>query len=185
MLEWNIEVVANIGLTAPSLIVLSDEKKTNITLSAGTSIIEFTTPDSGQLILDFYSKKEADTIVDSDGKIIKDTQWRITKIWCDQILLESWFMHSCLYEPRYFTGFLKMFPEAPLQIHSPYQFNFPGNLSWYWSPEIFWEWYRIERTNHVHLENMDIDLHRWEKFVGSPELYPELVAEIKELIHAS
>ncbi len=178
MLKWNFEVIAEIGVTAPSFAVSS----ANITLSAGKSIIEFVTADSGELIIDYFSKKESDTVVDQTGTIVADTQWRITKIWCDDILLESWFLHNCCYEPRYFSGFLEIQPDAPTQVLSPYQFNFPGTLTWKWQSENFWEWYRLERTRHVHLDNMDIDLHRWEKFVGSPELYPELVAEIKELI---
>jgi hypothetical protein len=101
MLKWNFEVIAEIGLTAPSFAALT----ANITLSAGKSIIEFVTPDSGELIIDYYSKKESDTIVNQTGTIVADTQWRITKIWCDDILLESWFLHDCLYEPRYFSGF--------------------------------------------------------------------------------
>ena len=185
MLKWNFEVTADIGRTAPEFHVPTSCDNANIVLSTGKSIVEFSTPDCGQLIIDYHSKKESDTILDQSGKIVGDTQWRILKIWCDDILLESWFLHDCVYEPRYFAGFLEIQPDAPSKITSPYQFNFPGTLHWHWDSGNFWEWYRLERTRRVNLDNMDIDLHRWEKFVGSPELYPELVAEIKELIHGT
>jgi hypothetical protein len=97
--------------------------------------------------------------------------------------MESWFIDDGYYYPRYFAGYRRQNPDLPERIASLRRWHFPGQFYFAEFPQHLWEWYRFERQNRMHLDNMDIDLHRWEKFVGSPELYPELVAEIKGLIN--
>jgi len=178
MLKWNFEVIAEIGVTAPSFAVSS----ANITLSAGKSIIEFVTADSGELIIDYFSKKESDTVVDQTGTIVADTQWRITKIWCDGIKLESWFLHDCVYTPEYFDGFLEIQPDAPKQISAPYQFNFPGSITWSWNTNDFWLWYFHEKNKREVINFLDKDPDRVWKFRGSTEDCNDLVSEIKKIL---
>jgi hypothetical protein len=51
-------------------------------------------------------------------------------------------------------------------------------------PNDLWAWYHYQRNSRIKLDNMDKDLHRWEKFVGSTEKYSDIVTQIKELINA-
>jgi hypothetical protein len=141
--------------------------------------------DANRLSLDFYNKRDYHTKTDSQGKIVADMWIEIHDVRFDDILLESWFVDDGYYVPRYFASYKRQHIELPERIYSLRRWHFPGEFIFAEFPKDLWDWYRIERTSRMHLENMDIDLHRWEKFVGSPELYPELVAEIKELINGT
>lgn len=154
---------------------------TDIIIPEGINDISFEHPDSGELLVDFYNKTENDTIVSDDGTIIKDTEFRITDIWCDDILLERWVLNDAIYYPRYFNGFLKNFPDAPLGISSPYQFNFPGLIKWTWDP-LFWDWYFYEKTNREVIHHLDKDPDRVWKFRGSLDKCDDLVDKIKNLL---
>jgi hypothetical protein len=135
------------------------------------------------LTIDFYNKKPHHTIV-KDGKIVEDLWIELHKIRVDDIQLQTWFLDDGWYRPRYFDEFLKDFPDSPERLASQRIWHFPGAYHLCAFPVDFWSWYHFERNNHITLANMDKDLHRWEKFVGSIERYQEIVDEIKELCRA-
>jgi hypothetical protein len=180
-LTWTLMIEASIGASAPEFQILGDSSPDQITLDAGDQLVEFTTPDNGTLDINYYSKKETDTVV-LDGEIVRDTVWRIKKIWCDGILLESWFQNDCCYRPRYFQGYLAGNPNAPLHIHAPYQFNFPGTMSWQWQGPDFWQWYFHEKNRREVINFMDKDPDRVWKFRGSVEECTDLVRSIRALL---
>lgn len=134
-----------------------------------------------QVSIDFYNKRPKHTQTDAQGNIISDMNCVLHQIRVDDILLENWFIDNGAYRPRYFQPS----SDDPEQVASQRIWHYPGLYQLSAFPQNFWEWYHHQRQLHIHLENMDVDLHRWEKFVGSPELYPELVKEIKELIHGT
>lgn len=181
MLNWKFEVITSVGKTPPTFAVLSNNNNSLITLAPGTSVINFESSDYGQLVLDFFSKNQNDTIVEN-GQIVKDTYWRITKIWCDDILLELWFLHDCVYYPKYFPGFLESNPTSPKIIQSPYQFNFPGTIEWKWNKEDFWLWYFHEKNNREVINFLDKDPDRVWKFRGSTDDCNDLVSGIKRIL---
>ena len=181
MLEWNFLLEASVGETPPAFSVPGPDSPEVFILTEGEQLIEFSSPDSGRLELDYYSKKETDTVV-QDGKIIRDTMWRIKKIWCDGILLESWFLNDCCYRPCYFKGYMESYPDAPSKIFAPYQFNFPGTLSWNWQEGDFWQWYFHEKNRREVIHFVDKDPDRVWKFRGSTEECHDLVRSIRELL---
>ena len=93
-------------------------------------------------------------------------------------------LFSVYYVPRYFDDFIKNFPDSPLRLDSQRIWHFPGIYHTCAFPQNIWDWYHYQRTVRTKLDNMDKDLHRWEKFVGSAEKYSEIVDEIKALINA-
>ena len=136
---------------------------------------------TNHITLDFYNKRPKHTVTDQQGRIVADMICCLHQVRVDNILLESWFIDDGEYLPRYFT------PNTDDDAVKPSQriWHYPGQYQLRSFPSEFWEWYHQQRQQHTHLENMDVDLHRWEKFAGSPELYPELVAEIKDLIRGT
>jgi hypothetical protein len=139
--------------------------------------------EENQLTVDFYNKLPEHTICENN-EIVSDMWLELHNIRVDDILLQSWFLNDGYYVPRYFEDFLKSFPDSPARLNSQRIWHFPGTYHACVFPEDIWAWYHFERTARTKLDNMDKDLHRWEKFVGSAERYPEIVAEIKELIRA-
>lgn len=135
------------------------------------------------LALDFYNKEPHHTVI-KDGVIAQDMSLELHKIRVDDVLLQTWFLNSGWYRPRYFDSFLQDFPDSPEKLESQMIWHFPGTFNIMPFPIDFWSWYHFERTNRITLENMDKDLHRWEKFVGSIERYQDIVDEIKELCRA-
>lgn len=145
----------------------------------------FITPESkNKLSIDFYNKTPENTIVEQ-GNIVSDMSLELHKIRIDDILLQTWFLNDGHYNPRYFTDFLTDFPDSPTTIKSQQIWHFPGSYHLLEFPEDIWTWYHRERTSRITLDNMDKDLHRWEKFVGSAEKYTDIVDKIKELINAT
>lgn len=152
-----------------------------VTVPEGKNEISITVPDTGMLTLDFFSKTEQDTVVDQQGNIVADTEFRIETIWCDGIRLESWFNNSAEYCPRYFDGFLQQFPDAPASILAPYQFNFPGTIAWTWTGD-FWDWYFVEKNKREIINFLDKDPDRVWKFRGSLDPCDDIVAKLKEIL---
>jgi hypothetical protein len=99
-------------------------------------------------------------------------------------MLQSWFLNDGWYEPRYFKDFLENFPNQPEKLPSQRIWHFPGIYRLSEFPDSIWSWYHYQRNSRIKLDNMDKDLHRWEKFVGSTEKYSDIVDQIKELINA-
>lgn len=120
-------------------------------------------------------------MVDESGTIIGDTEWRISSIWCDDILLEPWFRNDAVYKPKYFEGYLEHNPDAPKEVLAPFQFNFPGTISWNWQG-YFWDWYFHEKNNREIINFLDKDPDRVWKFRGNTESCEDLVAKIKDII---
>lgn len=181
VLKFTIKVLTSVGESEPKIDVISSPVKNILTIPEGTSYNSFLIRDSGSLVLDFFNKKESDTITDSNGNIIKDTEFRITNIWVNNIKLESWFLTNAVYKPRYFSGFLKNNPNSEKEIQSPYQFNFPGIIEWSWKTP-FWDWYFLEKNNNEIIKFLDKDQDRVWKFRGSLDPCDDLIGNIKKLL---
>lgn len=176
MLTFTFLIEANHGRSAPK--ICAGNK--NFILSLGHSTIDVVVEDTGTLILDFYNKVESDTIIENDC-ITADTEFKILQIWCDGIKLEPWFKNISVYRPRYFSGFLKQFPESVTEITAAYQYNFPGDISWAWQNN-FWDWY-FEQKNQLEVINfLDQDPDRVWKFRGSLDPCSDLVEKIKQVL---
>lgn len=178
MIKFTFETDATIGATPPCIKILNEV----IELKEGISQWSVDIPDSGHLSIDFFSKVESDTVVDHTGKIVKDTQFKINKLWVDGILVEIWFKNLSVYRPRYFEGFLNLVPDAPSEIIAPYQFNFPGIIEWNWKPE-FWDWYFEEKNNREVINFVSLDPDRVWKFRGDVDPCTDLVEKIKKIIN--
>jgi hypothetical protein len=176
MLTFTIEFDTNIGRTAPRL----RRGDQDVELLKGIGCVDFTVEDQGSFVLDFYNKTPSDSIVEN-GKIIADTEFKINKIWVDGILLELWFKNSAVYTPRYFNGYLKMVPDALREIVAPYQFNFPGIISWTWQ-ENFYDWYFVQKNKNEVINFLDKDPDRVWKFRGSLDPCEELVKGIRDIL---
>lgn len=176
MLTFTFLVEAKHGRTAPQLRVGQE----NFLLPSEQSTFEVSIEDAKSLELDFYSKNETDTVVDH-GRIVSDTEFKILHVWCDGIRLETWFRNSAVYRPRYFEGFLQHCPDAPQEITAPYQFNFPGTITWSWQDN-FWDWY-FEQKNQLEVINfLDQDPDRVWKFRGSLDPCEDIVRKIKQVL---
>jgi hypothetical protein len=152
----------------------------DVLLPVGRSTTDISIEDTGSFVIDFYNKTEKDTIVEQ-GQIVADTEFRIIDVWCDGILLESWFKNISVYRPNYFEGFLKHQPDAPKEIVSPYQFNFPGTISWTWNNK-FWDWYFVTKNEREVIKFLDQDPDRVWKFRGSLDPCEDLVTKIKQVL---
>ena len=177
MLEFELEIKSSQG-RRPGYLQAGDEK---IYLVDSLMYVKFNTHDLGQLKLVFGDKTENDTVVDSDGNIVADTEFRILNIRCNQIKLEPWILTDFVYYPDYFEGYLQQFPDSSLTITSPYQFNFPGTIEFNWVPN-FWDWYFEEKNKREVISFLEKDPDRVWKFRGSLDPCEDLVEKIKELI---
>jgi hypothetical protein len=86
-----------------------------------------------------------------------------------------------VYHPRYFDGFLQHCPDAPKEITAPYQFNFPGTISWAWENN-FWDWYFKQKNQLEVINFLDQDPDRVWKFRGSLDPCEDLVSKIKQVL---
>lgn len=179
MLNFTFLTVGSAGRSLPEIRISTTDEV--VVVPDGVNKISFDVPDTQQLTVDFYNKTQEDTIVDHQGNIVKDTQFRIIDIWCDGIKLESWFLTDAVYRPRYFSGFLEQFPDSITEIKSPYQFNFPGTISWNWQ-EKFWDWYFVEKNKREVINFLDQDPDRVWKFRGSLDPCEDLVEKIKTIL---
>lgn len=177
LIKFTFETEATVGVTAPSVIVTDTVHE----IAAGMSQWSVTIPDSGHLTMDFYSKTQQDTVLDSDGNIVRDTQFRINKIWADGIILETWFLNQAIYRPRYFADYLAQVPQAPAEIEACYQYNFPGVIQWQWESN-FWDWYFDQKNSREVIHFMDKDPDRVWKFRGSLDPCEDLVSKIKKIL---
>ena len=179
MLNFTFSTIGLSGKSSPKIKIISTQEV--ITIPDGIEKISFDIVDNQQLNIDFFNKSQDDTILDHQGNIVKDTQFRITDVWCDGIKLESWFLTDAVYYPRYFAGFLEQFPSSPGEIKSPYQFNFPGTISWQWQ-ESFWDWYFIEKNKKEVINFLEQDPDRVWKFRGSLDPCDDIVQKIKTIL---
>ncbi len=182
MLKFTFLVHSTSGYNDPQLSVETNQDHAVITLPPGTSKFSVESPDSGSLILNFFNKQESDTIVDAQGQIIRDSEFRFESVWCEDIKLEPWFLTDAVYRPRYFGGFLSQVGSAPAEITSPYQFNFPGTISWNWHNN-FWNWYFVQKNQREVIHFLDQDPDRVWKFRGSLDPCEDLVKKIKSLLN--
>jgi hypothetical protein len=176
MLTFTFLTSAEHGQSPPQIRIGSE----NIVLPVGQSTFDIAVEDSNSLVLDFYSKTESDTLVDH-GRIIADTEFKILHVWCDGIRLETWFRNSAVYRPIYFDGFLQNCPDAPLEITAPYQFNFPGTISWTWDNN-FWDWYFEQKNQFEVINFLDQEPDRIWKFRGSLDPCEDIVSKIRQVL---
>ena len=176
-MQVEFQTLAQYGRTAPRVRVCDQE----VTVPQGLGKWSVTVNDCGVLQIDFFSKTESDTVV-SDGKIVADTEFRIQKIWVDGIRTETWFCNQACYRPRYFAGFLANHSQAPDEIVAPYQFNFPGTITWQWQGN-FWDWYFEEKNRNEVINFLDRDPDRVWKFRGSLDPCEDLVQGIKSILN--
>lgn len=181
MINWSFQIEATTGVHPPKIKILTSDVNKELTFQDGDQLVSFESKDRGLLSIDFFNKTESDTVIDSDSNIVKDSMFRIKKIWCDDIVLEPWFLNDAVYQPRYFAGFLAHNPDAPTEIRCPYQFNFPGTVSWSWSGG-FWDWYFTEKNNREIIHHLEHDPDRVWKFRGSLDPCEDLVVDIKNLL---
>lgn len=177
LIKFTFLTEASYGNTPPRCII----NNSIITIPDGVQTWSVEVEDQQQLIIDFFSKTESDTVTDSTGKIVADTEFKILKLWVDDILVESWFRNYAVYRPKYFQGFLKHCPDAPTEITAPFQFNFPGTISWQWHG-MFWDWYFEEKNKNEVINFLDRDPDRVWKFRGSLDACDDLVSKIKQVI---
>jgi hypothetical protein len=177
LMQVEFQTHAQHGRTAPRIRVSDHE----ITVPQGVGTWSVVIEDCGTLEIDFFSKSESDTIV-NNGEIVADTEFRIEKIWIDGILTETWFCNQACYRPRYFAGFLANHSDAPTEIIAPYQFNFPGTITWQWSGP-FWDWYFVEKNRNEVINFLDRDPDRVWKFRGSLDPCDDLVQGIKTILN--
>lgn len=185
-LKISICVSGHQSTSAPSIKIFHNQKLiTTAQINEKLQWIDFNIvpKEENLLTFNFYNKLPEHTIVEN-GTIVADMWVELHSIRVDDILLQSWFLNDGYYNPQYFEDFLKNFPDSPTRLDSQKIWHFPGSYHTGMFPKDVWSWYHFERTARTKLDNMDKDLHRWEKFVGSAERYPEIVAEIKALIHA-
>ena len=183
MITWKFEIETTVGKNPPAFRVISDSHRQTVTWDENCNTIEFASDYPGLLAIDYFSKQEQDTITDKNGHIVKDTMWRIKRIWCENILLEQWFVNDAVYYPRYFKNFIEQFPASPDKIKSPYQFNFPGLIKWQWDNNMdFWDWYFIEKNKREDINFLENDPERVWKYRGSLDPCEDLVVNIKELL---
>jgi len=176
MLTFTLQTQTKYGRTGPRIRVGNED----ILLPPDQATTDITVQDTGSLILDFHSKTEQDTVIEN-GVITADTEFRIVNIWCDGIRLETWFRNLAVYRPRYFAGFLQHQPDAPEEIVAPYQFNFPGTVTWSWQDD-FWEWYFVQKNQQEVINFLDQDPDRVWKFRGSLDPCEDLVTKIKQVL---
>lgn len=176
MLNFTILTESKYGRTGPRI----RAGQYDLLLPPGQAMIDITIEDIGSFVIDFYSKTENDTVVDR-GHIVADTEFRILNMWCDGIKLENWFKNIAVYKPNYFTGFLQQQPDAPAEITAPYQFNFPGTITWQWQDD-FWEWYFTQKNNLEVINFLSHEPDRVWKYRGSLDPCQDLVIKIKQIL---
>jgi hypothetical protein len=182
MLTFTFQTHATSGKNLPLVKIETNPTCPVIEIPDGVHNVSFDTEDSGSFVLNFFNKTENDTIVDElTGQIVSDTQFRFSQVWCNNIKLESWFLTDAVYKPQYFSGFLEQNPEAPEEINSPYQFNFPGLICWQWDGN-FWDWYFIEKNKREVINFLDQDPDRVWKFRGSLDPCDDIVQKIKTIL---
>lgn len=180
-ITFTFRIISRSGKTLPEIKVITSPEEKTLKFVDGESFIDFDNFDYSGLKLDFFSKTEFDTILDDKGNIVEDTEFRIADIWANGIKLEKWFLHDAVYKPKYFKGFLEKFPDADLEIKSPYQFNFPGTIEWNWQGD-FWDWYFEEKNNREVINFLDKDQDRVWKFKGSLDPCEDIIEKLKELL---
>jgi hypothetical protein len=176
MLEFTFTTRSSHGRNPPKIKCGDDI----IVIPEGSGKITFSVPDSELIEFDFFNKVESDTIIEN-GIIVADSEFKFETAWCNNIKLESWFVLECNYYPRYFSGFVDQFPNAPTEIKDPYQFNFPGRITWTWQGN-FWDWYFIQRNQRTVINFLDKDPDRVWKFNGSLDPCDDLLKKIREII---
>jgi hypothetical protein len=133
--------------------------------------------------IDYVNKTESHTKI-IDGCVAADQSLELRAVRFDDILCETWMLTDGRYQPRYFEGYLRSFPDAQACLPSQLIWHFPGSFYLPTMPneEIFWEWYRDQRNTHM-TQYQGKDWHREEKYIGSRDLHQDLTSQLKELIN--
>ena len=169
--EFNVETHKE---TDPPLITVCGQ---DFVLSNGICNIKFECTQENGFDIVWKNKIGSDTVCDSAGNIVADKNFKISRVWIDGILAEPWFITDSIYYPKYF----RKLHNWPSEIKSPFIISFPGSIVFNWKGN-FWEWYKQTRLSYATIENLDIDPDRVWKFVGSYDMYPNLVEEFENLI---
>ena len=171
-IEFEVETHDN---TADPLVSVCNQ---DFALSNGIATIEFNCNNKNGFTILWKNKTGSDTICDNNGNIIADKNFKIRRVWIDGILAETWFITDCIYYPQYF----RQEHNWPTEIKSPYVISFPGSIVFAWEGD-FWTWYKTKRLSYATIENLELDPDRVWKFVGSYDMFPELVDEFEQLLN--
>ena len=161
--------------TDPPLITVCDQ---DFELYNGICKIKFNCTESNGFSMVWKNKTGLDTVCDSNGNIVADKNFKLLRVWIDGILAESWFITDCVYYPEYF----RKEHNCPTEIKSPYVISFPGSIVFTWQDK-FWTWYKNKRLSYATIENVELDPDRVWKFIGSYDMFPELVDEFEDLLN--
>jgi hypothetical protein len=172
--EFELEVETH-NKTDPPLITVCNQ---NFLLSNGICKIKFACTQFKGFSIVWKNKTGSDTVCDSNGNIVADKNFKLLRVWIDGILAESWFITDCIYYPEYF----RKEHNWPTEIKSPYVISFPGSIDFTWQDD-FWTWYKYKRLSYATIENLEFDPDRVWKFVGSYDMFPELVDEFENLLN--
>ncbi len=172
--EFEFEVETHEQTDPPLISVCNQE----FVLSNGICRVKFICTESDGFSIVWKNKTGSDTVCDSDGNIVADKNFKLLRVWVDGILAESWFITDCVYYPEYF----RTEHNWPTEIKSPYVISFPGTIVFSWH-DSFWTWYKNKRLSYATIENIELDPDRVWKFVGSYDMFPELVNEFENLLN--
>lgn len=185
-MKFNIEFFAKAGHCWPKISAsINDVIIKNFVINQECCIIEFYSDldsDANKLELYYFNKTQDETIMSSTGEIAKDQSLQLSRIWVDDVLMQSWFLTDGEYVPEYFEGFLSQFPDSPTIQKSQLMWHFPGKYTINFSNP-FWPWYSNNRKHYSKKINVDKDQERWENYSGSFDSHQNLVDEIYNLIN--
>lgn len=146
---------------------------------------EFAMPrESNFIALEYYNKKPEHTLL-KNHNIVEDQCIKLVNLRIDDIQIEPWLWNQGTYCPRYFSGFLDQFPDAPQSLIGELHWFFPGTYTigpWPNEQE-FWFWYRDRRREIVKTfcnHDLDSDI---EKYIGSLNDYSIEIDRIKKIIN--
>jgi hypothetical protein len=184
-LEFSIEFVAtSCQQRWPQVEISSPGARTVQRTVVERDIVTLTVPQCdgvSHITIKYVNKTEQDTRVHGDD-IVEDQTLTLARVWCDDIVMENWFLTDGSYCPRYFPGFLQRCPQAAPTLPSQLIWHFPGEYRMAFRTP-FWQWYAKERRDRVTLLNIDRDEERWENISGSQKRHVDLESDIWKLIH--
>jgi hypothetical protein len=133
-----------------------------------------------------YSNKSQHHTVLQDGQVIQDQCLELLQVRIDDILCNSWVLTEGYYHPRYFTGFLESFPDAPTRSKSQLIWHFPGTFRFPPFPrsDQFWHWY-CQQRREVHIQSFQgKNQHRMLNYRGELDPCQDLIEDIQKIIDA-
>jgi hypothetical protein len=182
-MKFTFEFIPQCGLSWPKIAIGVNEHRSTVfeISSSNTVSCDFDIAHTNTLNI-FYYKTENETVV-HDGQIVKDQNLKLSRIWIDDVLMESWFVTEGCYFPQYFLGIKDKYPEWPTQLPSQLIWHFPGVFTVnFHSP--FWPWYSNQRKKFSGApHHSGRDSERWENWSGSNNAHSDLVNEIYKLLN--